>query len=233
MSVFTDMIDKAKALPIDKLLPHRESDVSEEIEAVEEDNVEEESVPVFPRRKKEPELPKTRTALRFYTPAGYMEEARFLEDMHLNGWQLVKISAPGIYRFEPCEEREVIYQLDYCENEGRFKDGYFHTFSENGWEYVLTYGGYRYFRRDADDAEFDDSIVCSVDERIDLVEDTCKRVFWPLFALMLLLCALHLRSGAAGMWSVVFLAGALCAAAVLLYYYVKYRRLLKKLGIYY
>lgn len=227
MSVFNDIIDKSKALPIDKLLPRRES-VSEEVR-----DAEEETVPVFPRRKKEPSQPTSKTLLRIYTPAGYMEEARFLEDMHLGGWRLVKISAPGIYRFEPCEERDVIYQLDYCENESRFKDGYFRTFSENGWEYVLTYGGYRYFRRDADDADFDDSIVCSVDERIDLIEDTCKRVFWPLFALMLLLCSLHLRSGAAGMWSAVFLAGALCSAAVLLYYYVKYRRLLKRLGIYY
>lgn len=242
MSVFTDIIEKAKnVIPFDKLLmqepaEHEEGELPFDEEAPvteQEEPASSEEVEPASSEQSKPLPPKKKLVFRHFTPAGYMEETAFLEKMQADGWQLVKIHAPGIYCFEPCEAGDVVYQLDYCSVESRFEDGYFYTFSRNGWEYVLTYAGYRYFRRSADIADGDSSILCSDDERIDLVEAICKRVFMPFFVLTFLLAALHLRSGAAGMWSVLFLLGAVCSGAVLLYYYNKYKKLLKRLGIYY
>ena len=92
-----------------------------------------------------------KTFTRFFTIADYEEEEIWLREQHKNGWKLVKMVPPCFYTFEQCEPEDVIYRLDYKNNENT--DGYFEMLSDFGWEYVGKCVGWLYFRKPADTAE--------------------------------------------------------------------------------
>jgi hypothetical protein len=55
----------------------------------------------------------TETKFRFFTIADYEEEEIWLRKMHNEGLKLVKVIPPGIYTFEECEPEDVIYRMDF------------------------------------------------------------------------------------------------------------------------
>ena len=58
-----------------------------------------------------------KTVIRFFTIADYEEEEIWLRKQHRSGWKLTGMTPPCIYRFESCEPEDVIYRLDFRNNE--------------------------------------------------------------------------------------------------------------------
>ena len=62
----------------------------------------------------------TKTVTRFFTIADFIEEEKWLREMHNQGWKLSKMTPPCFFTFESCEPEDVIYRLDFRDIE----DGY-------------------------------------------------------------------------------------------------------------
>lgn len=82
---------------------------------------------------------------RTFGIAEFMQEEKWLEEHHKNGWCLVKTDR-NKYQFERCAAAEWIYQLDFMGN-STVDEAYIQMFKDCGWEYVLQYGRWCYFRR--------------------------------------------------------------------------------------
>lgn len=81
--------------------------------------------------------------------AEFAEEEKWLEEQHKNGWRIIKTNG-NKYQFERCDADEWIYQLDFKEN-GVAEEEYIQMFMDCGWEYVLQYDKWCYFRRKKED----------------------------------------------------------------------------------
>ena len=77
--------------------------------------------------------------------AEFTEEEKWLEEQHKNGWSLITTNR-NKYQFERCNADEWIYQLDFKEN-GVVEEEYIQMFMDCGWEYILQYDKWCYFRR--------------------------------------------------------------------------------------
>ena len=96
--------------------------------------------------------------------AEFQEEEKWLEEQHNSGWSLVKTNR-NKYHFERCCSDEWIYQLDFKEN-GVAEEDYIQMFMDCGWEYVLQYDKWCYFRRKK--GEVDLSIFSDRFSKIDM-----------------------------------------------------------------
>lgn len=81
--------------------------------------------------------------------AEFAEEEKWLEEQHRNGWQLIKTNGTK-YQFERCNADEWVYQIDFKEK-GAADEEYIQMFKDCGWEYVLQYDKWCYFRRKEED----------------------------------------------------------------------------------
>jgi hypothetical protein len=81
--------------------------------------------------------------------AEFAEEEKWLEEQHRNGWRLTKTNGTK-YQFERCDADEWVYQLDFKEK-GTAEEEYIQMFKDCGWEYVLQYDKWCYFRRKKED----------------------------------------------------------------------------------
>lgn len=97
--------------------------------------------------------------------AEFKLEEKWLEEQHKNGWRLVKTNGTK-YQFESCDAGKWIYQLDFKEN-GPVEEEYIRMFKDCGWEYVLQYGKWCYFRRKEEDG-IDLSIFSDRFSKIDM-----------------------------------------------------------------
>lgn len=77
--------------------------------------------------------------------AEFKEEEFWLEKEHKDGWRLIQTNRAK-YQFEKCDADQWVYQLDFKEN-GVAEEEYIQMFVDCGWEYVLKYGEWCYFRR--------------------------------------------------------------------------------------
>ena len=82
---------------------------------------------------------------RSFGIAEFAEEEKWLEEQHKSGWRIIKTNG-NKYQFERCDVDEWIYQLDFKEN-GVAEEEYIQMFMDCGWEYVLKYEKWCYFRR--------------------------------------------------------------------------------------
>lgn len=114
-----------------------------------------------------------KTTIRFYDVMDYEKEAAYLSAMHKKGWKFVYVSMPGFYHFVKCEPEDVRYQLDYNQDGMKNKEEYKQMFADMGWEYILDFMGYTYFRKPVSEEEGDEEIFCDDDSRWDMV----KRIF--------------------------------------------------------
>ena len=55
----------------------------------------------------------TKTQLRFFSVPEWQKEEKYLREQHKNGWEFVRVSGLGVYRFKKCAPQDVIYQLDF------------------------------------------------------------------------------------------------------------------------
>ena len=92
-------------------------------------------------------MSETKKELRWFSIMDYEKEARYLSRMHQKGWKFKRVTMPGIYTFEKCEPEKVIYQLDYNQEGMKNQMEYVKMFEDCGWEYLLEFAGYSYFRK--------------------------------------------------------------------------------------
>lgn len=96
-----------------------------------------------------------KTLIRFYTIADFKEEEQWLETQHRQGWKLVTIIPPCIYRFEKCNPEDVRYRLDYKNN--KENQDYMQMMTDYGWEYFGRCVGWLYFRKSGSDVSYENA----------------------------------------------------------------------------
>lgn len=126
---------------------------------------------------------------RWFSITEYEKEADYLSQKHKEGWKFQKVTFPGIYTFEKCEPENVIYQLDYNTDGLKDKDTYIRMFEDCGWEYLMNFYGYSYFRKPQEEAKQKENIFCDDDSRLDMM----NRIFYgrvvPL--ILIFICLLY------------------------------------------
>ena len=77
----------------------------------------------------------------------FRAEEAWLSFMHQQGWRLQSIDKRGFsYTFESCEPEDWIYQLDFKE-ENVAEEDYILMYQDYGWELVLQFRHWFYFRK--------------------------------------------------------------------------------------
>ena len=101
---------------------------------------------------------------RIFTIADYDREALYLRKMHAEGWKLKEVSYSNLvvavkYTFEKCQPEQVSYQLDLYPMKKSERASYLQLFKDCGWEHVIDFNGFSYFRKPhsgiESDAEFE------------------------------------------------------------------------------
>jgi len=73
------------------------------------------------------------------------KEEAWLRQMSQSGWRLSSIGFPGIYWFDRAEPADTIYRMDFNIDSKNYP-AYLRLFEDAGWEHVLAYGSWQYFR---------------------------------------------------------------------------------------
>ena len=129
-----------------------------------------------------------KTEFRFFTVTQWRQEQDYLQERHSDGWRFVKVSLPGIYRFERCEPEDVVYQLDYNQD-GRFaREDYLKMLSDCGWEYIQDVVGYSYVRKPVSEMTGREEIFCDDASRFDMIKRVFRGRILPL--IIILLCVI-------------------------------------------
>ena len=175
-----------------------------------------------------------KTVIRFFIIADYEEEEIWLQSQHKNGWKLLKIIQPCFYIFEKCMPEDVVYRLDYKNNEEN--SDYFQIFKDYGWEYIDRCVGWLYFRKSSSeaDSEQDREIFSDNESRLDMISHVIKTRFLPLM-LILLCCmipnfivSIQNISPFATVFTVLFAVLLLLYLSLLIYCGLKLRKVRKK-----
>ena len=123
----------------------------------------------------------TKREFRYYTIVEYDKEQRYLQRRHKEGWKFVGISGIGIYHFERCKPEEVIYQLDYNPEGTANREEYTQMFQDCGWEYILDYVGYSYFRKPVSEMNAEEEIFDDDSSKLEMMQRIFKGRMIPLF----------------------------------------------------
>lgn len=125
-----------------------------------------------------------KTELKWFDITEYDKEQDYLRRMHAKGWHLKSISFPGLYRFEACEPEDVVYQLDYNQEGISHKAEYVRMFEDCGWEYLMDFVGYSYFRKSLSEMNGkEEEIFCDDESRLAMMERVFKRRMIPLLVI--------------------------------------------------
>ena len=88
----------------------------------------------------------TKIIKKFFGLADFLDEQKFLEEQHSNGWKFKKFQWLRKYTFEKVEPEDYVYRLDYNE-ENKDETDYLQMFDDCGWEYIMKYQTWYYFRK--------------------------------------------------------------------------------------
>lgn len=127
----------------------------------------------------------TKKQFRYFTIADQKKEEEYLRKMHNKGWKLVRISGLGMYRFEKCEPEDVVYQLDFDPQSNENKSEYIKMFSDCGWEYILDFVGYSYFRKPSSEMNGEESIFSDAESKTAMLQRVIKTKLLPLMLVFL------------------------------------------------
>ncbi len=108
---------------------------------------------------------------RFFGLADFIKEQEFLQEQHRQGWVFKHFDPMFKYSFEKGEPGDFVYQLDYKENE-KDEESYIQMFRDCGWEYIMKYGMWYYFKKEKTENDKENSIFSDRESRIEM----CKRV---------------------------------------------------------
>ena len=125
-------------------------------------------------------MSETKKELRWFSIMDYEKEARYLSRMHQKGWKFKRVTMPGIYTFEKCEPEKVIYQLDYNQEGMKNQMEYVKMFEDCGWEYLLEFAGYSYFRKTEAEMSQEEEIFCDDESRLDMMNRIFRGRVIPL-----------------------------------------------------
>ncbi len=89
----------------------------------------------------------TKTIFKFLTLFEYEEEEAFLEEQHKNGWKAVSYKIPGFYKFEKCQPEDMVYRIDFTNENGNKNPEYRQMFADNGWEFLWSVNGFSIYRK--------------------------------------------------------------------------------------
>ena len=131
----------------------------------------------------------TVTKIRFWTIADFREEEAWLRDMAREGLHLLRMVVPCFYIFEKGEPRDVIYRLDFTNNEEN-RD-YARMLQDFGWENCGRCMGWVYWRKPAEEAENEGESELFTDDagRLDMVKKVVRTRMLPLL-LIFFVCVL-------------------------------------------
>lgn len=132
---------------------------------------------------------KTKKEFKYFTIWEYEKEQLYLQDMHKQGWKLIKITGIGTYHFEKSKPEDVIYQLDYNKEGLTHKEEYVQLFKDCGWEYMMDFVGYSYFRKPTSEMDGDEKIFCDEESRLAMMERVYRG---RLRVCLILICTLLL-----------------------------------------
>lgn len=129
----------------------------------------------------------TKKEFRFYTVADWKEEQDYLRKRHQEGWKLTSVRGLGMYHFERCEPEDMVYQLDYNPDGLEHKTEYVQMFKDCGWEYILDFVGYSYFRKPSSRMRGDEEIFCDDASRKEMMMRVFKGRARPMVIIFFLL----------------------------------------------
>ena len=95
---------------------------------------------------------KKKVVYRISTIADYDRGALYLGEMHAKGWKLKEVSYSNLvvavkYTFEKCRPEQVSYQLDFYPMKKSERASYLQLFKDCGWEHIIDFNGFSYFRK--------------------------------------------------------------------------------------
>ncbi len=73
------------------------------------------------------------------------KEEQWLRAMSQTGWHLAAVPFPGRYKFQAGPACDYVYRLDFINDRKDF-DHYLQLFKDTGWEHLLQFGSWQYFR---------------------------------------------------------------------------------------
>jgi len=127
-----------------------------------------------------------KTLFRFFTLFEYEEEETFLETQHKNGWKVTGYKLPGFYKFEKCEPEEVIYRIDFTNENGANNTEYRQMFTDNGWEFLWSVNGFSIFRKlRVSASESNNEIFTDNASKLQMLQKIHQRRLLPLMAIFL------------------------------------------------
>ncbi len=176
----------------------------------------------------------TKTAIKIFTVAQYRAEEEYLRTMHRQGWKFVDITGVCAYHFEACEPEDVIYRLDYNKEGSAHMNQYVQMFADCGWDYVLNFSGYSYFRKPASQNDDDEDIFCDDESRLEMMDRVFGGKMVPLLVIFsILLIPSFVNCVSHGMIAIAILTGVMMALyiAIFLKYaadYYKFKKHVKR-----
>ncbi len=126
----------------------------------------------------------TMTKIRFFTIGDFKEEEQWLREMHGTGWKLINMTPPCLYRFERCEPKDVVYQLDFRNKRDGDSAEYRQMFRDCGWEYVDSCMNFHYFRKPVAQMEGKEEIFSDNASRADMLGRIWKWRMMPIFVIL-------------------------------------------------
>ena len=120
---------------------------------------------------------------RYFTIFNHQKEEEYLREKHKNGWKFVRVGGFGTYHFEKCEPEDVVYQLDYNPQTKESRAQYLQMFADCGWDYIMDYAGYSYFRKPAAEMNGEESIFNDDDSRTAMMGRVYKGRLLPLLGI--------------------------------------------------
>lgn len=123
----------------------------------------------------------TKIIKKFFGLADFLDEQKFLEEQHSNGWKFKKFQWLRKYTFEKVEPEDYVYRLDYNE-ENKDETDYLQMFDDCGWEYIMKYQTWYYFRKKKSYInQSDNEIFSNRDSKLNMI----KKVMWKQLIIML------------------------------------------------
>ena len=175
----------------------------------------------------------TKKEFRRFTVFNHEDEEAYLRQMHNKGWKFVKVTGFGMYHFKACQPEDVVYQLDYNKEGSAHKDEYIRMFADCGWDYLMEYAEFSYFRKPAAQMNGEETIFCDDESRLEMMNRIYKGRFLPLLTvftpILIVQFVLNLLNGHYGL-AIMFAVIMVIYAIAFGFFAVKYHNFKSKLG---
>lgn len=124
--------------------------------------------------------------IKLFTPVDFLEEEKYLEEMHKKGYKLVQIFGRCYYVFQKCEPEDVIYRLDFQND--KETDEYLKMAEDYNWEYVAKDWGFVYFRKKVSESSSESDLEFFTDNasRLEMVKHLVRKRLIPIGIVLLL-----------------------------------------------